>query len=338
MLKNTLFYFMLLFLSLNVAANDYYQIQIDVPDQSASSRNQVLNQAFVDVLVKVAGTQKILQSQPLQQISKTDIKASLLSYAYQKQGTVLQLQCRFNPDVIKQALAQLKQSAWTDNRPHVLAWLYLDPQGIISELTPDAQQALMQQASKRGLELLLPLLDIEDMQAISPAQVQKADHTALLTASKRYRPNVIVNADIHKAGAQFQGSWHIYIGSENITWQKTYPSLKKLLTDSINIISDTLFNRYKGSSHQSSPQSQQSPVKLRVYGVKDLNDYAQLQNFLTSQDEIGQINIEQASADKLYLELNVSGGKTGLMQILRAGGLQALSIADDGQLHYQWQR
>ncbi len=333
MLKKVSLIFSLLLLTVNVIASDYYQVQVDVADNSAASRLQVLSKAFNQVLIKAAGTRKVLQANPQAHISDTEIQNSLESYSYAQQGPRLLLQCHFQAATVNRVLNKLNIPVWTKNRPQVLAWLYLAPEGIVSELTPKAQATLQQQARQRGLDLLMPLLDLEDRQHINAEQVAKPDREALIKASQRYRPNVILNAHIRPQAGQFSGTWHIYVGKEDITWTKAYPSVGLLLKDSIHIITDTLASRYSTPANQTSQSN-----SIVIKGIYNLKDYVALQKFLQSRAEISQVQITQAKGDSLSIELNTAGGQTGLARVLRAGGLRAVSTpSNDQRPHYQWQ-
>ena len=86
---------------------------------------------------------------------------------------------------------------WRANRPTVVAWVVLDDGSerriLGAESTHPAIEALRSRARERGVPLRLPLLDLQDLSAVSFTDVWGGFEEGIVAASARYRADAAID-------------------------------------------------------------------------------------------------------------------------------------------------
>ena len=121
---------------------------------------------------------------------------------------VLRLNVVFQADAIKALLNQAGAPFWQANRPGVLVWLVEQSGGqqriINAELAPQFYNALNQAAEARGVPLIQPLLDLEELNQIGAADLWDLSIPVIDSASQRYDNGAVL---VGKFSQAYDKSW-----------------------------------------------------------------------------------------------------------------------------------
>ena len=94
---------------------------------------------------------------------------------------------------------------WSANRPSILLWLVITgpAHDAILERSDQGEVAQMvyEQALRRGIPLMVPLMDIQDRGYASASLMRGPFTDRMLAASKRYEPDYIAIARVHATRA-----------------------------------------------------------------------------------------------------------------------------------------
>jgi hypothetical protein len=164
-----------------------YQVMVPVSSQAGQLRQQAIDDAFKQILIRVSGNSQIMQNsdieaalknanQYMQQYSYTQTPLTGTEADNNPGATRLVLQVVFDPAQIKQLLQQVAQPVWGRDRPTMLIWVVEgDSQNrhFVSLSTPDKTLQMIQQlAQQRGLPLVWPAVpeaQSQDTMAKQPA-------------------------------------------------------------------------------------------------------------------------------------------------------------------------
>ena len=197
---------------------------------------------------------------------------------------------RFDGPALEEAVSQAGLPVWRRERPAVLVWMAVTGSGGDRRLLGEsdvggAAGTLRQTATRRGVPVVLPLLDLEDRKHVSVADVTGGFDDNVREASVRYRPDAVWIG--HARGGRdgyWKIDWRLYLGSEVLDWRSEGTSLEAAVARGSEGLADRLGARFAVLDRSQSPDR----VVLDVEGVNDMRDHARLQHYLSG---VGRVSV-----------------------------------------------
>ncbi|MGL5291075.1 MAG: DUF2066 domain-containing protein [Vibrionaceae bacterium] len=186
MMKKT-FFTLLLSWSFSLHAFDLYQVRVNLAQTKDALELQAKPQAFQEVLVRVSGNKKIVDDPQVAKIlAKPAPYINDVSVAQESSGRVATF--NFDEKKIQTLLSQLQAHYWPLPRQEVLFWVInAEDKSILWEQSAAEQVELLKKAGiKRGLPVVLPLGDIDDLSVINARDVWDNFNPIIGKASARY--------------------------------------------------------------------------------------------------------------------------------------------------------
>lgn len=324
---------------------------VPVTNQSAAERSQAVTQALQQVLIKLTGNSQINDNKAIQ-ANLQNAQDYLQQYGYQRvklpdAKQALALTASFDMSALKKLIAQSGQSVWGNNRPLVLIWLAVKQKQqqqisqyiVASNGASIAEQLVQHDAKMRGLPIMLPILDLQDLQQITINDITKQNINALSQASRRYGSDAILIAYINEQGQQqWQGNWNLLVAGQSISWTNQQATLDAVIDAGINNLADTLAQRYAVLGIQQDHHN----VSLTITNIKSLNDYAQVMKYLRQLSVVKNLTVTAVEPDQIVFDLQVIGGQRALTQAINLDHtLQPIVMSDAALsnqtgLYYQW--
>jgi hypothetical protein len=229
-----------------------------------------------------------------------------------------QLKANFDPRAIRAALDSAGLPVWGENRPLVIVWLALDEGGgeriILSDRSDGLSEGfadveagsevieldvlrdiLEESAQQRGLPLVLPLVDSQDLGLISFADIWGDFRGPVIQASQRYSPDAILTG---KADARDISNelirWTITIGSERASWQGSIAAGPGQAAE---------FLAQRLATYADSADS----VRVLVTNIDTLEKYGELKNYLDTLNVVEQATVARVDGDEIEFDLVVRG-------------------------------
>ncbi len=299
-------------------------------------------QALRKVLIKVTGQRGIMDD-PLIINQFASAEQFVEQYRNNPDGS---LWVRFDQVALRRSLDAIGQPVWGVERPLTLVWMVMDygtgSRDIVpadAELEPEAglfpspfpsplpsagaeQQTavrgiLQTTAVERGLPLILPLVDSEELGSVSIADVWGGFTESLLLASERYGVDAIL---VGRARVIFMGSvqvrWTLLLGQERFDWEGNVASGPERIADFF-------------ASRLATSSSAASRMQLQIDGVNSLDDYGRLSRYLSGLDVIENFSVEQIIDRAVIFSLLVRGDVDRLMRSIALR--HVLQPANDSQ-------
>lgn len=204
-----------------VELTNLFDGQAKVADQSDKARALGEREALAEVLVRVSGSVAVLDNPVVkEQLARASEFVIQFSYGEAVDGQ-LPLQLRFDPARIDRLLRQANEPQWGPRRPQLLLWWVHESSAgrqVASEgATPEVWQALSAASVRRGVPLLLPLMDLDDSMAVTTADLWGQFLQPVLAASQRYRPDMVVIAKSYASGGSNRLEWSLYPAAADAT-------------------------------------------------------------------------------------------------------------------------
>ena len=305
-----------------VEVTSLYTAQVQLDQEEEDSRARAYEMALSDVLMRVSGSQLSADTEMVELLFPAPS-----SYVVQfRPGSDDTLWVSFDGEAIENVLRQAGQTVWGSDRPLTVVWMAVDwGQGereIISADDPQRsrdqarsidrnrllRQRVLDMAERRGLPIVFPLLDTEDLQSVSFSDIWGGFDEALIEASQRYEANSVLVGRIRPASSQ-RNLWSFYFSGEERTWNGE-PELV------VSLVADLLAAEFAISGN-----AMVETIDLTIAGISSVEAYGAVQNMLQEMTLIESFTIAEVEGDRIRYRIEVLGGVDRLSRALRSNGL-----------------
>ncbi|MEQ8514677.1 MAG: DUF2066 domain-containing protein [Chromatocurvus sp.] len=322
---------------------DLYSARISVPDRSQASLDTAAREGLEEVLVKITGSRDVV-SLPVLERAVRDAQDLLQQFSYQSgaDGDDLVLELSFSSETVRGLVIEAGAPLWTANRPQVLVWLVIDGPGgrrlVGAEDHPGLVGQLRQAFERRGLPLAMPILDLEDVVALSPGDAWRQDLAQIMQASARYpAEQVLVGRAAALSGGRWLGDWLLYDGRSRSDRPVIADSAEGFLGAGVDLVADVVAGRFALTSDLAGGTS---GARLEVSGVATYTDYAAIVSWLESIELVEYANVEWLRGDRLTLNLVAQTDLQSLRPLIELNDrlLPDVRGGDSSNLVYIWQK
>jgi hypothetical protein len=287
------------------------------PDQRAAATQT----AFNAVLVRVTGNRYAGSDPALLALIK-DASRYTTQYGTDRQGRAV---VGFNATRVDQALAGLNVRIWGSERPLTLVWAVVDDgQGGrallgMGDAPADATLAtvdlltmlrteLAAVADERGLPIVLPKLDAEDLAAVTVDDVASGRDDRVTAASARYRPDAVLIGRLHPGLLGNDVEWLLLKDGERHMLEGT------AVRDGLDAVADQYASELSGIGSATTS-------RLRVLDVKTPDDYGRVMSYLEKVSSLQSVDVESLERGTLTLRVAARGDARVLERMLALGGV-----------------
>lgn len=333
-----------------------YSAESQVFSQKRSERTTAMVSALAEVLVKVSGRSdvallpgvakatrspgKFLQQYRYRALSAEERERALQEAAASnvKAADPQIILFRFDKAAVDKVLRDNNLPVWGSTRPATLAWLAVQDEGnrylLANDSLEPVQEMLTREARRRGLALLLPLMDLEDQQGLSFADVWGGFRDPILRASARYRTeSVLVGRMYRTNGGEWQAQWTLMEGPQIQSWAAAGVLPAEVIDEGVSGAIEVLASRYAPVAGEVA-----GLLPVTVGDVRNLRDYARVTRYLQSLQPVGQLQVTRVAADQVTFELDVKGGPEAIAQTIALGNVlrpyQPVPAANGELMHW----
>mgnify|MGYP006073493509 CR=1 FL=1 len=334
-----------------VEVKDLYQAKVLVTSQDSSQRSSALKKTMQTVLVKVGGEKFVLSNALIQKALKNPrLYVSQFSYSRAETKTLpieavpannsesLFLIASFDENKINQLLQKARLPLWGRLRPKVLFWLVEEDffsRQILSESShSNAPSLVLSLAEKRGLPVIIPLMDFTDATQIVIPDLWGKFSTPIMAASERYGADAVVVIRISNSSLlkdievkgdcrplcdtlnnpqQYVLDWSLLGAQVNKSSEKNYQGSdsESLLTNAFSDITDVIYQGYALSEYAN------DELIIDVTNIESMNEYIALTNFLLDLSVVNSVVLLSADGSNRRFKLDLLGSKQTLLLSLK---------------------
>ncbi|HSG91121.1 MAG TPA: DUF2066 domain-containing protein [Pseudomonadales bacterium] len=316
--------------AVHAAALDPLSVAVPVADQGASSRRAAEREGFEIVLVRLAGDDAVLALAPVRAALTTPQRYySASSYARRPQAAAPPagtseparpwlLRLEFDARSVFELLEAAGVPVWTGRRPDVLVWIAREnvdgERRLLGAEDPVAVE-LQAQAERRGVPVLLPLLDLEDLGALSVGDVWARFEAPIERASARYPVDAWVTLRLYPdALGRWRADWSGVIAGEAIDGLGEMNAPADAARALIDDIAVRLADRFAVRSGAG------ASLWLQVDGIDAVGPYAALMRYLEAVHGVAEVQLVQVQGSSLLLRVDGVDTSERLLDLLRLEG------------------
>ena len=321
--------------------DDLYDAKVAVVDQSEASQNAAIKQALKQVFIKVSGSQELLKQA---HISKSLAKASTLIrlYTYERIQNQLYLVVNFDQDKVQTAIRTAGFPVWDKRRPDTILWLAIEParqdkQLLNNETQADLVKRLKEQAQKRGIKIVFPVWDLNDIQMVDVYDIWGGFIQKISLASERYDLNSILSARIYmaakkdgSAGQQWQSDWTLKDNGQVSSGQLQMSESEQLVDGLIDMLASQLAEKY-AISQQNRPLNAVK-TQIIITNINSIARYAEVLKFLNGLSVVSNAILLEQHGSRATFELDLLGNNEDLLNTFRLDNKIKAVMSDTTQV------
>ena len=301
---------------------DLYTVAVPIDATDPEGREIADREALRRVLIRVTGSADEMQLGALAEIfdNPRDYVSRFRTVANDE------IEVSFNGAAIERLLRQARYTVWSGDRPLTLVWLAVDwGQGereIVAAdggirrpgvaRTIDRNRLLRERVEKvaafRGVPVVFPLLDTEDLGNIRFTDIWGQFDEQLLAASQRYGANSILVGRI-RPGAQQRNRWTYYFGDEKLTWTGEPEEVVQRLADKLAV------------QFAVPGDAELQTYGLAVAGIDSVVAYGQVQQLVANLSVIEEVRLRRVTGQEMLYSVRVYGGIDRLSKALELSPL-----------------
>jgi len=306
-----------------------YTVEVALDPNDRNAQSKAYRQALAEVLVRVTGSTAATQSSDI-----TDLFPDPTRYVRQfRPGPDDTLIVSLDGPAIERTLRQAGATVWGSDRPLTIVWLAVDwglgDREIVAADDQDAlpadgrtidrnrllRERVQDVATRRGIPVVFPLLDVQDLQNIGFVDVWGGFDEPLVEASARYGADSILVGRFRPNEMQ-PPRWTWYIGGQRFGW----PGEPE---EAIDQLADALAARDAIRGDVAS-----EVIELTISGINSVNAYGRVQQYMENLRVVDKLAIQSAYPDRIVYQIEVQGGTERLNNALRSSNM--LERADNG--------
>jgi hypothetical protein len=293
------------------------EVPLDPDDQNAQA--SAYRAALSEVLVRLTGTTEAAESEQMAALFPNPARF-VRQYQPGPDDTLI---VSLDGPSIEAALRQSGATVWGIERPLTIVWLAVDwglgDREIVAADDPDRvpanrrsidrnrilRERVQAAATRRGLPVVFPLLDAEDLEKIGFIDIWGGFDDPLLEASARYGADSILVGRIRPEDQQVP-RWTWYMGGQRFAWPGEPEQAMDQLADAL-----AARDAIRGDEAIES-------IELTISGINSVSAYGQVQRYLENLRGLDSLMVRSAAPDRITYEIEVQGGGERLVNVLAA--------------------
>ncbi|MCP4492214.1 MAG: DUF2066 domain-containing protein [Gammaproteobacteria bacterium] len=323
-----------------VTVDDLYSIELPVADQTTSLRLEAFTEAFKLVIVKVSGADDALHSTALKRpIERSSRYVKQFTYVtrhsqdeQELSSELLYLRIDFNQQLVESLLRDNNFPIWGSERPGSLLVISYDVNEnikmVASDTTPEVVDLLDAAASRQGLPLLLPLMDLEDISLVRVGDVISRHFDKIEVMASRYSPDVLVVGQVlGRSDTGWEGDWEVRFLDQVFKWRYQGSSKDVIIDQLVNHLARILALEYALEDHKSLNQN----LFLSVSAMSGIKSLIAVQQYLQSLSVVDSVRVSLVDQDIVTYQIRLRNDVEDLQRLIEFG--EVLEQEDFPQLN-----
>jgi hypothetical protein len=319
-------------LSFRIAAvevADLYLVKTPIAEQSKTALWKASLGGFKEVLIRKSGSRDILQSYEVQNAySRVTSYLQRFKYSNQTDSSVEEsyiIELHFEPRLIDSLIQESKMTVWGINRPVTILWLVVQDQNgrnIVRESieSSELEKLITANATRRGVPVILPLMDLEDEMLVSMSDIWGRFPTTIREASKRYDADSVLYGRIRQDGAGWVGQFGYVDDSEQQIFEVVEDNKENIINSLTDRLADTLCAKYCIVEQEGKKQE----VFLELSDVTSFKQFKLAESYLNGLSSIRRVELIAIDGQKANFKLTLLGQ---LESVIEGIGLNQKMVA-----------
>lgn len=329
--------------------------RIAVNDQSTNSQQKAGKLALKQVFIKLSGNIDVVNEN---EISKAidNYEQFLIASSFIQQGQNLVFEASFNQAKVQSLLVASGRNVWASLRPSAVIWLAIEnsenQKNIVYRSSfNDMAQNIDSKAFARGVEVVIPLGDLNDAMNVSVYDVWNQFISKLQDQSVRYNTDYLISATVEQISESLatekipRDATHkldYVITSADFRRPKSVEtgrvfgrSEEAVVIELVDIYANVLAEQFTLNT-QSETGSQS--IRAAISGIDSLADYVNMLALIKSVPSVKNIKLIKQKNDIALVEIDQKTSIAQLKSILLLDKRLSLDTTfQQAEISFRWQ-
>lgn len=294
--------------------SNLYQAEFTVTSKTAEERGEVAPVGLQSVLMKLTGDPRILANPEVKDsLNRAEYFVSKYYYFLPSpDSSQYRIQMNYEPADVNRLLKRAGIPFWGIERPLVLVWLVVNDKQhtgeiIGSESGDDLVSTIKRKASRFGLPIIFPMMDVEDLHEVSGSDVMDMNVALLRHAGNRYAPNALLIGRLDWVNNEYQAVWELATDKQQWRWASSDKSVDTLFDTVLGQVVQTFAKEEAAVAVPAVSKAAPVKMKLEVYNINTPDEQAKLAEYLGRMPVVQAVTIDQVIGDTVDLSLALKG-------------------------------
>lgn len=281
-----------------------YDVEVEVPTRSPAIAESAIRNALKICLMRVSGLKEIEETDVIRSALE-EPSAYLLQYRFEtlKDPTGIErdvLEANFDKKLIMELTQRARLPIWPADRPSILMWMSVRSGSSSTMLRTGTSEGVRvaQRARDRGVELVLPLMDLTDRQLLNASSIDGKFWFDVREASNRYSTDLTLAVSSHE---NVFGAARLYV---TVWFQDKRESsiIDNVQAEAAGIVAldqavDFLTDRF------SIDRAIQHILSIQVSNIDTIRSYSELLRYLERQEFVDRLEVASYLDGVIELEI-----------------------------------
>lgn len=289
-----------------------YSVELPVSAQSTAERERAASEGLLIVLSRLTGLSSVPRNDAITQaLARPQPYYNRFVFVSEptadgEQQTIMRF--TFQAGAVQQLITEAQLPVWWSKRHRIMAWTVVDEDGgreiLNSASAHPVALALQDRARQRGLPLSLPLMDLDDQLAVTPADVWGKVAASLDTASQRYSADLVLIGRITRnpgyliTDQPYRGDWEIWINGRPLVVNFDAATAEQAVGEVVDVVADRLAEQFAVLPRQLSAH------RVMVTGLDDAASYAAFMSYVGSFEFVDFVGVSALDARAVEIWVN----------------------------------
>ena len=324
-----------------------YRAEVELISQGPAERRAAASRALGLVLVKITGDAQaashpvVRRALPQAESFTTSVDATEASSDAEGNTAVggepvykTTMTFSFDPGSVDALVAGAGLAYWPSPRTRPILWLAIDDgkgARLVNSQQLNVVRPLAARGLERGLRFGMPSGTAVEQAAVQTIWAQNPAPMRPLTA--RYGAEAQLLGKVYRSGGGWTGDWVLSRGESELSrWSFSDPSPLRVIASGADGAADALARR----DAIAFSSGEAGPLRIEVAGIRSSADFARAMGYLQSMAVVRSVEVLEAGADSLTLQLDLAVGREGFDRFVASGNtLDALTVADGDTPRFQ---
>ncbi|MXZ43885.1 MAG: DUF2066 domain-containing protein [Gammaproteobacteria bacterium] len=299
-----------------------YDVEVPVNARTQADAEVALQRSVDVLLMRLTGLSTIPRTPEVQTAF-----ANLNTYVKQYEFTRLRansplgsgdaLVARFNSSLIRELIKEARFPVWPADRPSVVIWLTIHEgtdSKLVQDTTPEALE-LLNRAQERGIELVIPIMDLQEQAKVKSTSVVGQFWGDIEVASDRYKTEFIAAVSCQKdLFGSYQTSFNYwYQGVEHFD-HREFSAREDLPVNIVDHIVDILVSKH------AIIREHEEIYRIGVIDVTTVESYAAVLTHLNGLDFIDDFVLVSLDNEVLIFDVYTPSSADLFVELVDATG------------------
>ena len=323
-----------------VEVKGLFEAEVITQSLSTKDKDKALKEALTIVINRVAAGEDLLENSVIKAVlNKADFYVEQVQYALEPENrsekTARTMRVLFNEDAVMAVIRNSNLAVWNEVRDEVLVWLVVEKFASKALLNSkedfEVYSSLQAAARKKGVPLMLPLMDLEDKRELMVNDILSAYSDKVLNASRRYGVSAILSGSIIHKRSCWYSEWTLHFDGKVKQWSLPCEQLEQTLSVAMQGVYEQLsaFHAVK------SGEKGQGSVVLNITGIKGMTAESMIKSYLKKIPQVQSVKWLKVEKGCHVFKLSFSGTKNNLAKAIDLQRILRKQSSTENSFNYQ---